>query len=210
MESEAVEEQHPQARFSVVSVASTAALLLSLAAIVLLLRRVGARSLLESPYPLPTQALAGMAAGAAIAGGQLLLLRVWGRWREYTRAAVQSLRLTPAQVVATALMVSVAEELFFRAAIQPLLGIWLASAVFALAHMRLDREAWARERLTFALVTLALLFAVSASLGLAYARVGLVSAMMSHFVYDVIVLEGYQRLLGTRGRGADGKNKNQL
>jgi membrane protease YdiL (CAAX protease family) len=196
MKSEAAEEQHRQVRFSVVSVASTAALWLSLAAIVLLLRRVNARSLLESPHPLATQALAGVVGGAAIAAAQLLLLRVWGRWREYTRDAIQALRLTTAQIVAIALMVSVAEELFFRAALQPLLGIWLASAVFALAHMRLDREAWARERLTFGLVTLTLLFVVSASLGFVYARFGLVSAMASHFVYDVIVLQGYQRLLG--------------
>jgi membrane protease YdiL (CAAX protease family) len=183
-----------------VSVASTAALWLSLAAIVLLLRRVSARSLLESPYSLLTQALAGVVGGAAIAGGQLLLLRVWGRWREYTRAAIRALRLTTAQIVAIALMVAVAEELFFRAALQPLLGIWLASAVFALAHVRLDREAWARERLTFGLVTLLLLFVVSASLGFVYARVGLVSAMTSHFVYDVVVLRVYQRLLAKGDR----------
>lgn len=53
-------------------------------------------------------------------------------------------------------------------------------------------------RLAFALVTLLLLFGVSTSLGFVYARVGLVSAMTGHFVYDVIVLRGYQRLHETR------------
>jgi uncharacterized protein len=204
MAPEATEEQHKHVGFSVGTVAGTAALWVSLAAIVLLLRRVSAQSLLESPHPFVTQALAGVATGAAIGGAQLLLLRVWGRWREYTRRAIQSLRLTPAQIVAIALMVAVAEELFFRAALQPLLGVWLASAVFVLVHMRPDREAWARERIAFGLVTLLLLFVVSASLGFVYARVGLVSAVTSHFVYDVIVLRGYQRLHGARGRGAGG------
>ncbi len=185
-------------RFSVRAIAATSALLISLAAVVLLLRRVGARSLLESPYTVATQALAGAAVGATLAGAQLLLLRVWGRWREYTRDAIQSLRLTTAQIVSIAFMVAVAEELFFRAAIQPLLGVWLASAVFALVHLRPDREAWARGRLAFGLVTLLLLFGVSTSLGFVYARVGLVAAMASHFVYDLIVLHGYQRLHGTR------------
>jgi membrane protease YdiL (CAAX protease family) len=185
-------------RFSVSTIAATSALLISLAAVVLLLRRVGARSLLESPYGVLTQALAGVAVGATLAGAQLLLLRLWGRWREYTRDAVQSLRLTTAQIVSIAFMVAVAEELFFRAAVQPLLGIWLASAFFALVHMRPDREAWARERVAFGLVTLLLLFGVSAALGFVYARVGLVSAMACHLVYDVIVLRGYQRLHETR------------
>lgn len=198
MTSEAAEGQHEHVGFSVRTIATTSALLISLAAIVLLLRRVSAQSLLESPYGVVTQALAGVAAGATFAGAQLLLLRVWGRWREYTRDATRSVRLTTAQIVSIAFMVAVAEELFFRAAIQPLLGIWLASAVFALVHLRPDREAWARERVAFALVTLLLLFGVSASLGFVYARVGLVSAMASHFVYDVIVLQGYQRLHRTR------------
>lgn len=198
MTSEDAEGQHPHVRFSVRTIASTSALLISLAAIVLLLRRVSAQSLLESPYAVATQTLAGVAVGATLAGAQLLLLRAWGRWREYTHDAIRSLRMTTAQVVSVAFMVAVAEELFFRAAIQPLLGIWLASAVFALVHMRPNREAWARERLAFALVTLLLLFGVSTSLGLVYARVGLVSAMTCHFVYDVIVLQAYQRLRETR------------
>lgn len=144
MTSEATEGHHRRVGFSVSTIATTSTLLISLAAIVLLLRRVGARSLLESPYGVVTQALAGAAVGATLAGAQLLLLRVWGRWRDYTRGAIQSLRLTTAQIVSIAFMVAVAEELFFRAAIQPLLGIWLASAVFALVHPRPDREAWAR------------------------------------------------------------------
>lgn len=198
MTSEAAEGQRRHAPFSVRTIAATSALLVSLAAIVLLLRRVGAQTLLESPYTFVTQALAGAAVGATMAGAQLLLLRVWGRWRDYTRDATRSVRLTTPQIVSIAFMVAVAEELFFRAAIQPLLGIWLASAVFALVHLRPDREAWARERLAFGLVTLALLFGVSTSLGFVYARVGLVSATASHFVYDVIVLQAYQRLRKTR------------
>ncbi|HEX8556661.1 MAG TPA: CPBP family intramembrane glutamic endopeptidase [Pyrinomonadaceae bacterium] len=176
------------------TIAVTSALFISLAAVVLLLRRVRPQSLLESPYSVLTQALAGVAVGATLAVAQLLLVRVWGRWREYTRDAVRSLRLTTAQIVSIAFMVAVAEELFFRAAVQPLLGIWLASAFFALVHMRPDRKAWAGERLVFALVALLLLLCVSTSLGFVYARVGLVAAMASHFVYDVIVLQGYQRL----------------
>jgi membrane-bound metal-dependent hydrolase YbcI (DUF457 family) len=68
--------------------------------------------------------------------------------------------------------------------------------------MRPDREAWARERLAFALITPVLLFGASTSPGFAYARVGLVSAMASHFVHDVTVLQGYQRLYETRALAA--------
>jgi len=56
--------------------------------------------------------------------------------------------------------------------------------------MRSDRKAWARERLAFGLITLLLHFSVSTSLGFVYTRVGVVSAVASHFVYGVIMLQG--------------------
>lgn len=180
--------------FSLVSVASTAAVWLSLAALVLYLRHAPARSLFESAYAYAAQALAGFAAGAGLAAAQLLLLRGWSPWRAFTIEAVRDLRLTAAQGFLVALTVSVAEELFFRAALQPVAGLWLTSALFAFGHARYDRESWARGYRALGVVAPLMLFGTSVALGAVYARFGLAAAMVCHFVYDAVVLEAYRRL----------------
>jgi membrane protease YdiL (CAAX protease family) len=77
------------------------------------------------------------------------------------------------------------EELLFRAALQPLLGIWLASLLFLLAHTpvyqfrRLNRPT---------LVQAAGVFGVSMALGGIYQYVGLLAAMLVHAALDVMGL----------------------
>ncbi|MEN8181179.1 MAG: CPBP family intramembrane glutamic endopeptidase, partial [Myxococcota bacterium] len=43
--------------------------------------------------------------------------------------------LSPGAVILLALASGIGEELFFRGALQPRVGLWLASALFALAHL---------------------------------------------------------------------------
>jgi len=74
------------------------------------------------------------------------------------------------------------EELLFRGAIQPWIGIWPAAVLFMLAH-----GAWNLRKIEFILYSAILLFA---GVGLGYLShfVGLVSAMVAHAVYDMTVL----------------------
>ena len=133
-------------------------------------------------------------AGAALALGQLLLVRVWPGWRRYTVRAVSGLTMPFWQVLVVALMVAIAEELAYRAALQPLTGLWVASALFTLAHVRLDRAAWAQPDRPYAIAAVGLLYAISMAMGLLFMRVGLLAAMTAHFAYDLILLHGYVRL----------------
>ena len=48
--------------------------------------------------------------------------------------------MTPGEVLLAAVASGVAEELFFRAALQPLLGLWVTSAIFALLHIGPTRD----------------------------------------------------------------------
>lgn len=81
-----------------------------------------------------------------------------------------------------ALAAGIGEELLFRGALQPNLGIWLTSALFALAHAKaysiakLDRTA-----LTHA----ATLFGVSVLFGFMAQYTGLVTAIVVHVIVDV-------------------------
>jgi membrane protease YdiL (CAAX protease family) len=77
-----------------------------------------------------------------------------------------------------ALLVSVAEEMLFRGAVQHWLGIWGTSFLFTLIHFRYLRR-WAM---------LSLLFVVSAALGWAAEWSGtLTPAIVAHFIVDFVM-----------------------
>jgi len=80
------------------------------------------------------------------------------------------------------LAAGVGEEMLFRGALQPHLGIWVTSALFALAHLRGYRI---RELNRTTAAQLAGLFGVSAALGALAHFGGLVTAIVVHVMVDV-------------------------
>ncbi|MGB0839061.1 MAG: CPBP family intramembrane glutamic endopeptidase, partial [Chitinophagales bacterium] len=76
----------------------------------------------------------------------------------------------------------IGEEWFFRAGLQPYLGIWATALLFVLIHGYLDF----RNRPLF--ICGLFLVIMSAGLGYLYEYIGLASAMIAHGVYDLIVL----------------------
>jgi membrane protease YdiL (CAAX protease family) len=80
------------------------------------------------------------------------------------------------------LAAGVGEELLFRGALQPHLGIWVTSALFALAHLRGYRI---RELNRTTVAQLAGLFGVSVALGALAHFGGLVTAIVVHVMVDV-------------------------
>ena len=93
------------------------------------------------------------------------------------------------------LAAGVGEELLFRAALQPLLGLIAASASFALAHVRTAMFAatWV-QRVAYMAIT----FVAGIVLGLVFARVGLLAAVGAHAIIDVVGLSTIRRLQSLR------------
>ncbi len=96
--------------------------------------------------PLLQHALLGLLAG----GGAIASARLWSRDSRRGRARGQGLAeslgpLSGAQVVVLALASGLGEEAFFRGALQPRVGLVLASLLFGLAHLapRRDLAPWA-------------------------------------------------------------------
>lgn len=83
------------------------------------------------------------------------------------------------------LAAGISEEVLFRAALQPLLGLWLASAVFVLAHARAYRF-WPLNRAACGKVLG--LFAGSVFFGLVFAYLGLLTATLCHTIADAAAL----------------------
>lgn len=76
----------------------------------------------------------------------------------------------------------VGEELLFRGAIQPLIGIWFTSLIFIAIHGYISFKSAGHILFTV------LLFGLSMMLGYLFMFVGLIAAMTAHAVYDFMML----------------------
>jgi membrane protease YdiL (CAAX protease family) len=84
------------------------------------------------------------------------------------------------------------EELLFRGAMQPLIGIWLTSALFVLAHTRAYRFNKFNKRV---LVQSLGIFGGSVAFGFLAIYVGLLTAMIVHVAVDVAGLYTIRRVI---------------
>ncbi len=88
------------------------------------------------PWLLAAGPLAGLAAGLAVVG----LTRIATRRFQWARDLHRSFRdllgpLAMREIVILALASSIGEELLFRGALLPWLGVWVQAAIFALLHV---------------------------------------------------------------------------
>lgn len=139
------------------------------------------------------QGLVGIAIGCAMAALSYIGYRLQ-RQQPHIRDTIASysrLDLRGMNPVWISLAAGFGEELLFRAALQPLLGPWLASAVFVLAHARayrfwpLNKAAW---------IKILALSGSSLFFGLVFAHIGLLAAMLSHAMIDMAALLTIKKL----------------
>lgn len=90
-----------------------------------------------------------------------------------------------------ALAVGFGEELLFRGALQPLLGLFVTSILFVLAHTRAYRFNMLSKRV---LVQALGIFAVSVGFGVLASYAGLITAMIVHASIDVAGLFTVRRV----------------
>lgn len=95
---------------------------------------------------------------------------------------LNELNLGKAQQISVSAVAGITEEFLFRAAIQPVIGIWLTSLIFVGVHGYI--KITSVPKFLFTLFT----FLLSMMLGYLYMSFGLYSAVMAHFIYDAIVL----------------------
>lgn len=144
---------------------------------------------LSSPFarglPIALQVPFGIAAGLAVA----TLFAVFLLRSTSIKAGVAHLDSLTSYSYPALLVIGVCagigEEILFRGTIQELIGIWLTSLLFTLAHAQF----WALPPMTRG----KLLFAASAFLagvflGLIYIAVGLVAAILVHACIDIVGL----------------------
>ena len=144
-------------------------------------------SVLRGPMGSATQLLCGLvlSALAAVASFASFRLTANSEATANTIKAYGRLDLSGFNPVWISLAAAIGEELLFRAALQPLLGVWITSVIFLLTHT----PVYQFRRLNKAtLVQAAGVFGASVALGFIYQSVGLLAAMMVHTALDVVGL----------------------
>jgi membrane protease YdiL (CAAX protease family) len=144
-------------------------------------------SVLRGPMGSATQLLCGLvlSALAAVASYASFRLTAKSEATANTIKAYGRLDLSGLNPVWISLAAAIGEELLFRAALQPLLGVWITSVIFLLTHT----PVYQFRRLNKAtLVQAAGVFGASVALGFIYQNVGLLAAMMVHTALDVVGL----------------------
>ncbi|WP_426336019.1 CPBP family intramembrane glutamic endopeptidase [Pseudoduganella sp. R-31] len=176
------------------------AALAGIALAILLFRRQPLAALLLGGWPWWQQALAGIALGLAAGGMSALttLRKPHAEAVQRTAASYTRLDLSGWNPLWISLAAGVSEELLFRAALQPLAGVWGASLLFLLVHAgaydfrRFDRAAlWQASGV----------FGMGVLLGFAFDYIGLLAVMIAHALVDIIglylvrrIAEGAKRL----------------
>ncbi len=189
----------PLTRRMVIVFSLAAAVVFSLVACVVTVYYRGQtlHALFTAGRPLSTQILVGLVTGLALGSFVIALLLkapFFARLRDFIRSILGQIRPTGLDMVLVSLLAGFSEELFFRATLQPALGLWLAALVFALAHTGVSVSP---AKLAFA----AFVFVMGLLLGTLYVRAGLVAAIVTHAVYDLTFLLAVKRFLSPPNAG---------
>ncbi|WP_209330744.1 CPBP family intramembrane glutamic endopeptidase [Lunatimonas salinarum] len=143
--------------------------------------------------PLREQLLWGILAGLASSALALLVINApfFAKERHYYRRLIGSFRWTPFAILLVSACAGVGEELFFRAGLQPLLGIWWTSLIFVALHGYLNPGNW---RIS---VYGALMVGVIAGFGFLFEEMGFCAVALAHAVFDWVLI--YKLTTGTSG-----------
>ena len=140
----------------------------------------------DSEYSLGMQLLYGTGAGTAAAGIIALFSSVppvKNALKDFSIFRILSnTTFSWPDRIQVSFFAGVGEELLFRGAIQPLIGIWFTSLIFIAIHGYIGFRSAGQILFTI------LLFGLSMLLGWLFMAIGLVAAMTAHAVYDLLML----------------------
>ncbi len=175
----------------------TCLVFLVIAAAIILVAYAEPLSVFVGPMNVGNQLLFGLGLSALAAAGSYVSFRMTAS-SESTRktiAAYARLDLSGFNPVWISLAAGIGEEVLFRAALQPLLGVWITSVIFLLTHTPVYQF---RKLDKATLVQAAGVFGVSVVLGFIYQYVGLLAAVLVHVAIDVVGLYVVRNALRAR------------
>lgn len=144
-----------------------------------------------------TQLLVGQVLALIAAVGSWLMFKLTARSASSARTIDSYARLDLGGLnpLWISIAAAVGEEMLFRAALQPLLGVWIVSLLFLLTHVPVYRF---RKLDGAAIAQAAGVFGGSVVLGFVFDYVGLLAAMLVHAWIDIVGLLIVRHAMQTR------------
>jgi membrane protease YdiL (CAAX protease family) len=152
---------------------------------------VGAKSLVaiaKDGPPVFTQIGLGISIGAVISvlvTASVLYVPLFSKLRKKLGDLVRFFDIGSLDPIWLSMCAGVGEEMLFRGSLQPMLGLWWTSLLFACAHVT-PKQYRALDRGGFAYV--ASVFAGGLLLGTVFSEIGLIAAMAVHATWDLVVI----------------------
>lgn len=193
------EEQEPQPDFSSgnllwLSISSAVIYLLLALLIFHFLHESGFDNVLNSSFSVSVQLLIGLLAGcltSAIIGLIISYPPVSGVLHDfYLVKMLSKAEFTAFDRLQLSFFAGMGEELLFRGAVQPLIGIWLTSVIFIGLH------GYFKFTTVGHFLFSGMMFGLSVALGYIFEYAGLIAAMSAHATYDIIMLQLVQQKNG--------------
>ncbi|WP_127845228.1 CPBP family intramembrane glutamic endopeptidase [Psychroflexus aestuariivivens] len=101
--------------------------------------------------------------------------------RTFYTKMFQNIELNWSDILFYSFCAGVGEEILFRGALQPLLGLWFTAVIFVFLHGYLTVADWKKSMYGLFLIL------VSAAFGYLTEYFDIFAAMAAHFIYDVIM-----------------------
>lgn len=118
----------------------------------------------------------------AVIGWQIVRTKLLKPVRSFFSQLIRSFHLSGPEIIFISLCAGIGEEILFRGAIQPFLGVWITAVLFVAIHGYLNPLNW---RLAIYGIYMTLIIA---GLGYMTIHLGLVSAMAGHTAIDIVLL----------------------
>jgi len=150
-------------------------------AVIYFLQGIHPRTFFAEGCPVQIQLLRGGSFGfTAFIGALVFVKSPWFKAsRIFFTGLIASINPTFVHILFYSLCAGVGEEILFRGAIQPYLGIWFTSIVFIFLHGYLNPF-----NMPIMLYGFVMVF-ISAGLGYLFELYGIYAAMLAHFIFDV-------------------------
>ncbi len=175
----------------------TCLVLCLIAAPIIYFSRPAPLALFSRPAGPLTQLLVGQVLALIAAAVSWVLFRITANSASSARtvASYARLDLSGLNPLWISIAAAIGEEMLFRAALQPLLGVWIVSLLFLLTHVPVYRF---RKLDGATLAQAASVFVGSVVLGYVFQYVGLLAAMLVHAWIDIVGLMIVRHTMQTR------------
>ncbi len=148
------------------------------------------------------QLIAGTIVGILSAAAALYLINssfFTEQKQYYYRLIASKLPLNYGVIIFLSLCAGIGEELFFRAGLQPLIGVWLTAFIFVALH------GYFSPRSLNISIYGGLMLLIIAGFGYMYEYLGLLSVITAHSLFDIILFSAIYRSRPINGHTASEK-----